>query len=181
MKIAVYCGSDFGTVHAYKEAATQLGQWIASSGNTLVYGGGDSGLMGETAKQVHSNGNQVIGVIPGNVGFIAERPQPYCTEVIITESMSARKQKMLDLADAFIALPGGTGTLDEITEALTLTKIGVFRKACIFFNRNGFYEPVKTMFAEMEKAGFLTPSSMSHVLFSDDPLEIEAFIKNYSK
>ena len=178
MRIAVYCGSDFGNCPAYTQAATELGRWIGKSGHTLVYGGGESGLMGAVAKEVYDSGCKVIGVVPGNVEFIKERPQPYVTELIITANMSERKQKMLDLADAFIALPGGIGTLDEISEAITLTKIGVFDKSCILFNRNDFYEPLKRMLTEMEKAGFLWEESMKHVLFSDDMGEIEVFLED---
>ena len=176
MKIAVYCGSDFGKETIYAEAARELGKWIGANKHSLVYGGGEAGLMGTVAKEVHETGCEVIGVVPGNVDFIKDRPQPYVTELITTANMSDRKAKMLELADVFIALPGGIGTLDEISEAITLTKIGVFNKPCILFNRNGFYEPLRKMFDEMEKAGFLTEESMKHVLFSDDVKEIGQFM-----
>ena len=179
MKIAVYCGSDFGKEPIYVEAARELGKWIGANKHSLVYGGGEAGLMGVVAKEVHEAGCEVIGVVPGNVDFIKDRPQPYVTELITTENMSDRKAKMLELADVFIALPGGIGTLDEISEAITLTKIGVFNKPCILFNRNGFYEPLRKMFDEMENAGFLTEESMKHVLFSDDVIEIGQFIRKY--
>lgn len=176
MKIAVYCGSDFGDA-IYTQAATELGKWIAAKGHTLIYGGGDAGLMGTVAKEVHDAGNEVVGVIPGNVPFIKGRPQPYVTKLITADNMSDRKQTMLELADVFIALPGGIGTLDEISEAITLTKIGVFDKKCVLFNKNGFYEPLKKMFQEMEQAGFLGKKSMDHVIFSADVEEIGAFIE----
>jgi hypothetical protein len=115
--------------------------------------------------------------VPGNVDFIKDRPQPYVTELITTVNMSERKQKMLELADAFIALPGGIGTLDEISEAITLTKIGVFDKKCVLFNHNGFYEPFKKMMDEMENAGFLRPENMRHVLFSGEVDEIDRFFE----
>lgn len=177
VKIAVYCGSDFGKSPVYKEAAEELGRWIGKNGYTLVYGGGEAGLMGVVAKEVHDAGCEVIGVIPGNVGFISERPQPYVTKLITASNMSERKQKMLELADAFIALPGGTGTLDEMAEALTLTKIGVFDKKCVLFNKNGFYNSLRQLFLDMEDAGFVQPGSLQHVLFSDDVKEIERFIQ----
>ena len=177
MKIAVYCGSDFGNNEEYTKAARELGQRIGQSKYTLIYGGGESGLMGAVAKEVHAEGSEVIGVIPGNVEFIKSRPQPYVTKLITTTNMSERKQKMLDLADVFIALPGGIGTLDEISEAITLTKIGVFQKPCILFNRNSFYAPMKNMFEKMEQEGFWRKESMRYVLFSDDLEEMEAFIK----
>lgn len=177
MKIAVFCGSDFGKEEIYTQAAKELGTWIGESGHTLIYGGGTAGLMGTVAKAAHEFGNPITGVVPGNVDFIKNRPQPYVTDLVVTENMSSRKQYMFDQADAFIALPGGIGTLDEISEAITLTKIKVFDKKCVLFNRNAFYEPLRKMFADMEAAGFLREDSMKHVLFSDDVKEIENFLK----
>ena len=179
MRLAVYCGADFGNNPDYQNAAKELGHWIGESGHSLVYGGGESGLMGIVAREVQAQGREVIGVVPGDVPFIKDRPQPYVTELITTANMSERKQKMLELADGFIALPGGIGTLDEITEVITLTKIGVFQKPCILFNRNGFYEPLKTLFERMEEADFLYHENMKHVLFSDDVEEIGHFIEEY--
>lgn len=177
MKIAVYCGSGFGNEPIYTEGAKRLGKWIAEHKHTLVYGGGESGLMGVVAREVHEAGCTVIGVVPGDVEFIKDRPQPYVTELIIAENMSKRKETMLNLADTFIALPGGIGTLDEMSEAITLTKIGVFDKKCILFNQNGFYEPFRNMLQDMERAGFIETGTMEHVLFSADMEEIEKFLK----
>lgn len=179
MKIAVYCGSDFGVEPAYRACARALGEWIGSKGHTLVYGGGDAGIMGEVASAAFSAGSRNIGVLPGNVPFILERPQPYCAEVLVEENMSTRKQRMLELADAFIALPGGIGTLDEITEAITLSKIGVFRKPCILYNEKGYYEPLRAMLGGMEKAGFLAEAYRELVLFSADLAEIERFTEGF--
>lgn len=176
MKIAVYCGADAGSNPKFTEAAGELGRWIGSKGYSLVYGGGESGLMGVVAKEVFACGMPVFGVVPEDVPFILSRPQPYVTDLIVTENMSTRKQKMLELADAFIALPGGVGTLDEITEVITLTKIGVFGKKSVLFNREDFYEPLRDLFINMDKAGFLKDESMKHVLFSDDVEEIERFL-----
>lgn len=179
MNIAVYCGSDFGKDPAFTEAAKELGKWIGTRKHALIYGGGNSGLMGTVAKEVHDLGCEVTGVIPGNVDFIKGRPQVYVTNRIVTENMSTRKEKMLELADVFVALPGGIGTLDEISEAMTLTKIGVFDKPCILFNKKGFYEPLRKMLEDMETAGFIYPGTMKHVLFSDAYEEIETFINDY--
>ncbi len=176
MKIAVYCGSGFGNDPAYAEGAKHLGQWIGSKGHTLVYGGGEAGLMGSVARAVYEAGCPVIGVVPGDVEFIKSRPQPYVTELIEARNMSERKEKMLEIADAYIALPGGIGTLDEMSEAITLTKIGVWDKKCILFNQNGFYESFKRVIEDMVAAGFIRAASMGHVLFSADVDEIEAFI-----
>ena len=179
MKIAVYCASVFGNNEEYVKAARELGQWIGKNNHALVYGGGETGLMGAVAEEVHASGNEVIGVVPGNVEFIKSRPQPYVTKLITTANMSERKQKMVELADAFIALPGGIGTLDEISEAIVLTKISELQKPCILFNRNSFYTPLQEMLKKMDQAGFLWGDHMEHVLFSDHLNEIEAFINKF--
>lgn len=180
MKIAVYCASVFGDNEEYVKAARELGEWIGKSKHTLVYGGGESGLMGIVAEEVYAAGNEVIGVVPGNVEFINSRPQPYTTKLITTMDMSERKQKMVELADVFIALPGGIGTLDEISEAIVLTKIAELQKPCILFNRNNFYTPLQELLKKMDQAGFLWGDHIEHVLFSDHLNEIEAFIDKYN-
>ena len=180
MKIAVYCASVFGGNREYVKAARELVEWIGKSKHTLVYGGGESGLMGVVAEEVYASGNEVIGVVPGNVEFINSRPQPYTTKLITTMDMSERKQKMVELADVFIALPGGIGTLDEISEAIVLTKISELQKPCILFNRNNFYTPLQELLKKMDQAGFLWGDHIEHVLFSDHLNEIEAFIDKYN-
>lgn len=176
MNIAVYCGSGFGNDEKYRLAAEKLGSWIALNGHTLVYGGGDAGLMGVAAKSAFERGGEVIGVIPENIAFISSRPQPYCTQVIKMESMAARKQKMLELADAYVALPGGIGTMDEITEAMTLIRIGVYAAKAVLFNTDGYYEPFRQMLQQMIGTAFLSPDVMREVLFSDDVAEIGKFL-----
>lgn len=173
MNIAVFCGSWTGENDIWIKAAEELGNWIGEKGHTLVYGGGGSGLMGVIASKVYGSGGQVIGVVPEDVDFIRNRPHDYVTKLIYTKDMSDRNKKMFETADAFIALPGGVGTLDEISEAITLTKIGVMDKKSVLFNRKGFYDPLRALFYGMEKEGFMTAESMSHVMFSDDLKEIE--------
>lgn len=176
MKIAVYCGSGYGNDQAYTEGAKRLGRWIGEKKHTLVYGGGEAGLMGVVAREVYEAGCPVVGVIPGDVEFIKSRPQPYVTELIEARNMSERKEKMLEIADVFIALPGGIGTLDEMTEAITLTKIGVWDKKCILFNQKGFYDSFRKVIDDMVAAGFIKSHGMRHVLFSADVEKIEEFI-----
>lgn len=165
MNIAVYCGSVNGNHPAFSQAAELLGALIVARGDTLVYGGGESGLMGVIAGKVHQAGSPVIGVVPDNVSFIRERPQPYCTEVVRTENMSARKQKMMEMADLFIALPGGIGTMDEMTEVITLNRIGVFHKPCIMINADSYYEPFHDMLDRMIQAEFLEAEVYQYVNF----------------
>lgn len=181
MKIAVYCGSGMGNNSAYQKSAAELGTWIGKTGHVLVFGGGDTGLMGITAKAAKENGAKVIGVVPSDVEFIKNRPQPYCDEIIYTKNMSERKQAMMEMSDAFIALPGGIGTIDEISEAITLTKIGVFNKKSVLINTDGFYESLKQLFTVMCDSDFLREEEMKHVLFSADIVEIENFLVTTSK
>lgn len=176
MKITVYCGSSIGKDPAWAEAAERLGCWIGEHGHSLVYGGGDAGLMGIISRCVFEKGGHVIGVIPENVSFIAEREQPYVSEVIRTADMSTRKKTMLELGDAFIALPGGIGTLDEITEAMTLVRIGIYRKPCVLFNENNYYGPFRDLLEQMIGTGFMNEKDREWYLFSSDPDEIAAFL-----
>ena len=176
MNIAVYCGSK-NSRESIMKCAVSVGEWIAEKKHTLVYGGGDAGLMGAAAKAAFDGGAEVIGVIPANVEFIARRPQPYVTELIKAKDMADRKKTMLERADAFIALPGGIGTLDEISEVIDLNLIGDIHKKCVYFNQDGFYEPVKALYNEMAAAGLFDWNNMKFLLFSDDIAEIEAFLE----
>lgn len=130
------------------------------------------------ADTVLSNGGTVIGVIPE---FLQARELTHqgCTEIIIVNSMSERKTKMLALADACIALPGGPGTLEEISEVYSWARIGKNPHPCILFNQNGFYEPLRSQYQSMVTAGFLTQSHFAKLLFSVDLIEIERFILDY--
>lgn len=179
MKIAVYCGSSLGNEPQIIEAAARLGRWIASQGHSLIFGGGDSGLMGVVAKAVYEGGGETIGVMPGNVDFIVNRPQPFSTQTIITEDMSSRKHAMLEMADAFIALPGGLGTLDEISEVMVLTAIGVFHKPCVLFNAGGYYEPFRQMMLTMREKTFMPEWQIGLYLFSDDVDEINTYLEKF--
>lgn len=174
MNITVYCGSKVGNSD-YKKSAQILGEWIAKNGNRLVYGGGKTGLMGIVADTVLENQGEVIGV---TTDFLVEREVAHrgLTKLEIVETVSIRKSRMIELGEAFIALPGGPGTLDEITEVISLAQIGKLNKPCIFFNYNGYYQSVKSMYDEMNANGFLNDEDRKLVLFSEDLKEIEKFI-----
>lgn len=179
MNITVYCGANSGNKEIFKESTIHLGKWIAENNNTLVYGGGKAGLMGLLADSVINEGGKVIGIIPT---FLKSRElaHPNLTELNIVNSMSERKLKMFDLADAFIALPGGPGTLEEITEMISWARIGQNPNPCIFFNVDGYYDPIKKMYEDMEKKGFLTKKDREKIFFSSSFNEISNFIKDYS-
>ena len=178
MNIAVFCGSAMGSDPLLKETAAILGRWIGKNGHTLIYGGGEAGLMGVVAQAAFEAGSRVIGVLPGNVDFIRSRPQTWCSEVIVAEDMAQRKKKMMELADVIMALPGGIGTLDEMSEAITLTRIGLQSKPCIFLNAGGFYEPIRELLQKMVEVGFIEQEVFTYTFF-DSPdkyrRELEAF------
>ena len=158
MNIAVYCGSASGNRPSFTEGAMALGSWIAQNGHTLVCGG------------------KVIGVIP-DVKLIQERRHPGLTECIETKDMAERKQKMIELADAYVALPGGPGTLDEISEVICLARLGIENKACVLFDTDGYYQALKKIFEEMVEVGFSEKEDFKRVLVSADLDEIERFIE----
>ena len=138
MNITVYLGANEGNDPALKTAVRELGTWIGESGNSLVYGGSKSGLMGELAESVLAAGGTVIGVEPQRFideGFLYDA----ITELIVTPDITERKTKMIELGDAFIAFPGGTGTLDEIAEIMSKVALQDLDAPCILYNLNGYY------------------------------------------
>lgn len=180
MNIAVYCGSSAGSKEAYTIGAVALGMWIAENGHTLVYGGARGGLMGTIANSVLSNGGKVIGVLP-QVESIQNRRHQFLTEYIDTKDMAERKAKMIELADAYIALPGGPGTLDELSDIISLQRLHINENPCILYDIDGFYQPLKAFFEEMQSSGFAAKEDFNRVLISKDLSEIEAFIQSRRK
>ena len=179
MKIIVYCGASSGNDPIYLQTTEKFGKWIAENDHTLIYGGGKVGLMGTIADTVLKNHGKVIGVIPS---FLIERElaHPQLTEMLIVQSMAERKQKMLELGDACIALPGGPGTLEEITEMISWARVGQNENPCVLFNEKGFYDPLKNLYDSMVENQFLTPEDRSKTLFSNSLSEIDHFIHNYT-
>ena len=137
MNITVYLGANEGNDPSLRKAVQELGTWIGASGNALVYGGSKTGLMGEIAKSVLDAGGNVTGVEPQ---FFMDEGFQYdgLTELIVTKDMSERKNKMIELGDAFIAFPGGTGTLEEIAEIMSKVSLKQLDAPCILYNLNGF-------------------------------------------
>lgn len=176
MNIAVYCGSVFGNESAHAEIAAKIGEWIGKNGHTLVFGGSDTGLMGAVSDSAMKNGAKVIGVVP-NVRLIHERKHTGITELIYTETMSERKDKMIELSDAYIALPGGYGTLDEISDVLCLNRLQLIDKPIVLVDSKGFYAKLREFTKDIEEFGFVGSGEMDNVLFSDDPEEIACFVE----
>ena len=153
-KICVYCGSGPGTDPAFVQAATAFGQILASNGIGLVYGGGAIGIMGAVARSVHDHGGEVTGIIPKFL-MARERALHGTHELIVTRDMHERKQKMFEMADAFVALPGGVGTLEELVEQITWVQLGRHRKPILLANINGFWDPLCALIDHMKKLEFI--------------------------
>lgn len=165
--ICVYCGSSLGNEPAYQEAAEALGRTLAERGIGLVYGAGNVGLMGVVADAALASGGRVIGVIPEAL-VRWEVAHDGLTERYVVQTMHERKAKMADLSDAFIALPGGLGTMDELFEALTWTQLGFHHKPCGLLNVAGFYDPLLTFLDSMVERRFLRPEHRALVRADPD-------------
>lgn len=178
MNIIVYCGANLGKEINYSHSAENLGKWIAENKHQLVYGGGGVGLMKIIADSVLENKGYVTGIMPE---FLVSRELAHnnLTDLILVESMSQRKQKMIELGEVFIALPGGPGTLEEITEVVSWSRLGKNDSPCIFFNSNGYYNSIKYFYDDMVIKGFLDKQDRNKILFSDSLNEIELFIEGY--
>ena len=148
MNITVYLGASEGNDPRLREAVEELGAWIGASGNALVYGGSKSGLMGAIADSVLKAGGEVTGIEPR---FFVEHELQHngLTRLIVTEDMTQRKSKMIELGDAFIAFPGGTGTLEEIAEVMSKVSMKHLDAPCILYNLNGYYTDLKRLLDRM--------------------------------
>lgn len=167
MKICVYLGASFGENPEYREAAEQLGRMIAETGNALVYGGSRVGLMGVLAESALAAGGEVTGVEPQF--FIDSCVQHEgLTRLVATKDMAERKKTMLALSDAFIAFPGGTGTLEEIAEVISLNALGRIDKPYVFYNLNHYYDPLFAMFDRMREEGFVTEENREKIQEAED-------------
>jgi uncharacterized protein (TIGR00730 family) len=156
--ICVYCGSSPGTDPTFVEAARDFGKILAHSGIRLVWGGGSVGLMGAIASSVIEHGGAATGIIPEFL-TAKERPRRLAQEQIITRDMHERKSTMFDRADAFVALPGGIGTLEELVEQMTWAQLGRHKKPILIANINGFWDPLLSLLAHMRVAGLVPPPS----------------------
>ena len=179
MRITVFCGANNGKSESYIKNATELGEWIADNNHTLVYGGGKIGLMGVIADTVLENRGEVIGIMPQ---FLVDREISHTgiTEFIIVDDMSDRKTKLVDFGDVFIALPGGPGTLEEISQVISWVRVGKKDAPCILMNINGYYDFLEQYFDKMVAEGFLSKEDREKTLFAKNLVEMEEFIVNYN-
>jgi uncharacterized protein (TIGR00730 family) len=153
--ICVYCGSGVGARPVYAEAAKTLGRLMAEEGIGLVYGGASVGLMGEIARTVLADGGKVVGVVPPNMPP-HERPMEGMTELINVQSLHERKMVMFERSDAFVALPGGVGTLEELVEQITWVQLGHHHKPVIIANVEDYWRPLLGLFEQMRSLNFIS-------------------------
>jgi uncharacterized protein (TIGR00730 family) len=168
--ICVFCGSSPGRDPAYAEAARTLGRLIGEEGCTLVFGGGAVGLMGEVARAARDAGAPVIGILPAFLREL-EPPLKSAEELIITPDLQQRKSRMLALADAFVILPGGLGTLDEYFEVITTTQLKVHAKPIILVDVGAYFAPLRALLDRVVAEGFARAEINSHHAFVATPAE----------
>lgn len=175
MNITVYLGANYGNDNKYKKAIEELGSFIGKRGDTLVYGGSKSGLMGVLADSVLAANGYVIGVEPQM--FIDQQFQhESISELIVTQDMSERKTKMIELGDAFIAFPGGTGTLEEISEIMSHLSLEMIDSPCILYNLDGYYDGLKELLNTMISCGFSSVNRQKGIYFAENLSDIEKIL-----
>lgn len=190
MKICVYGAASKEIAESFKEAGYALGSEMAKRGHSLIFGGGDNGMMGAVARGVHESGGHVMGIQPSffNVDGLL---YPLCDEYIYTETLHERKQNMENMSDGFVITPGGVGTYDEFFEILTLRQLGRHNKPIVILNTNGYFDPLLALLRHTVDGHFMNEKNLSLYLATDDinkaldylenPDEIEidvAFLRN---
>lgn len=180
-RIAVFCGSSMGRKKSYREVSLSLAHQLNQHGIGLVYGGGNIGLMGILADEMLKLGSEVVGVIPKKLVDL-EVAHTGLTELLIVDSMMERKARMMELSDAFIMLPGGTGTLDEFFEVLTFKQLGYSAKPIALLNVDFFYDPLLQLLEHVIDQQFLDRKHTESLIISDTPSELmEKIILQYPK
>ena len=177
MNITVYLGANEGNDPCLRKAVEELGAWIGNSGNALVYGGSKCGLMGALDDSVLKAGGNVTGVEP--YFFIDKEFQhDWVTKLIVTKDMSERKNKMIELGEAFIAFPGGTGTLEEIAEVMSKLSLKHLDAPCILYNLNGYYASLNALLSHMTEMGLYSPERQEGIYIARELSEIRKIIEN---
>lgn len=178
MNICVFCSSSDVIEPEYFSAATELGQTMAARRDVLIYGGANVGLMGTLARVMHQCGGRVVGIIPG---FMASRGLAYAPadELVLTRDLRERKAFMEDRADAFLALPGGFGTLEEMSEVITLKQFGLVKAPLVAVNTRGFYDSLAAFFERFYEDSFAKPAFRATCPFVPTPADAMAYIRGY--
>ena len=177
MNITVYLGANAGNDPALRDAVRALGRWIGESGNALVYGGSKNGLMGALAESVLAAGGRATGVEPQvfvDQGFLYDE----LTELIVTRDFPERKAKMLELGDAFIAFPGGTGTLEEIAEVMSKVSLKHLEAPCILYDLDGYYTGLRMLLDHMIELGLSSKERQKGICFAKDLPEIQKILQS---
>jgi uncharacterized protein (TIGR00730 family) len=169
--VCVFCGSSSGVSNTYRDSARALGHQLVASNLTLVYGGGNVGLMGTLADACLSLGGQVIGVIPEHL-VRRELAHHGVTKLIRVQSMHERKHRMVELSDSFLVLPGGIGTMDEFFEVFTWQQLGLHHKPIGMLNVGGFFDPLLQLLDRMTTTGFLKSKNRDQLHVGDDPAKL---------
>ncbi|MEK5480374.1 LOG family protein [Viridibacillus sp. FSL R5-0888] len=180
MRVAIYCGSKMGRNSIYAEKAIELGKFLAIHGVGVVYGGSIVGLMGKVADEVLAHGGEVIGVMPTFMQW-KEVTHQGLSELVFVDTMYERKAKMGELADAFIALPGGAGTMDEFFDVLTLSQVGQHSKAVCLYNINSYYDFLQAHLQHTVDEGFMLKSQQRKIGVVSSPEELLLFINQFDK
>jgi uncharacterized protein (TIGR00730 family) len=170
-RVCVFCGSSLGARAAYADAARAMGTLLARRGIGIVYGGGAVGLMGELADAALAAGGTVIGVIP-DVLVAREVAHESLSELVVVRSMHERKARMAELSDAFVALPGGLGTFEELCEALTWSQLGIHSKLCGILDVEGYYAPLLSLLDHAVREGFVRPEHRAILIADRDPARL---------
>ena len=178
MNVAIYCGSSFGNDKIYEESTKLLAQKLANKDFKIVYGGSLQGLMGIISNESLKFNNTVTGVITHDL-INKEIENKNITKIYKVETINQRKEKMEELSDAFIAMPGGYGTFDEIFEVISSAQIGYHKKPCAFFNINGYYDHLMSFLRNCVKEGFIKESFVEMLIVSDDVDELIEKILSY--
>lgn len=177
-RVCVFCGSSPGKRPEYVAAAREVGRVLAGEGIAVVFGGGRIGMMGAVADGALDAGGQVIGVIPDGL-MLREVAHEGLTEMLVVASMHERKQKMADLADAFVMLPGGFGTFEEFCEVVTWAQLGIHAKPCLAVNTNGYYDPLVAMFDHALAEGFVRAEIRGIVGVVDTPADLVPALRRH--
>ncbi len=177
MNITVYLGASEGNDPCLRKAVEEFGAWIGTGGNALIYGGSKSGLMGAIADSVLKAGGNVTGVEP-NFFIEKELQHDGLTKLIVTKDMSERKNKMIELGEAFIAFPGGTGTLEEIAEVMSKVSLKQLDAPCILYNLNGYYDDLKALLNHMIQKGLSSNERQKGIYFAENLGDIKRILKS---
>jgi uncharacterized protein (TIGR00730 family) len=176
--IAVFCGSNFGGNPLYADKARQLGECLAAQGVTLIYGGTNKGLMGAVADGALNTGGKVVGVLTQRL-FERGHLHPALTQHEIVSDMRVRKARMAELADAFIAMPGGYGTLEELFEMLTLTQLGDHKKACALLNVAGYFDELSRFLDHAVQQAFMKTEHKQMLVIESEPLPLLTALRQW--